>query len=157
MCTNGLPTQFTCPNETVWSQSNKTCINRADGPGQCPVRRMVTPLMMMTWHPPTPFSSHQELCKDFSSAVEVCVNMPNGMRLPNPVECRPGGVATSFMYCLNEVPIPTACPPDTTWNFQLLSCVTATGMTKVRVVLRIFPASNKTTNLCRTWCLPSPA
>lgn len=37
VCTNGLPTQFTCPNETVWSQANKTCINRADGPGQCPV------------------------------------------------------------------------------------------------------------------------
>lgn len=38
VCTNGLPTQFTCPNETVWSQANKTCINRADGPGKCPVR-----------------------------------------------------------------------------------------------------------------------
>lgn len=37
VCTNGLPTQFTCPNETVWSQSNRTCINVADGPGNCPV------------------------------------------------------------------------------------------------------------------------
>lgn len=73
----------------------------------------------------------QELCKDFSNALDVCLNMPNGMRLPNPVECRPGGVASSFMYCLNEVPIPTACPADTTWNFQLLSCVTATGVPKV--------------------------
>lgn len=78
-------------------------------------------------------SPPQDLCKDFSTAIDVCLNMPNGMRLPNPVECRPGGVATSFMYCLNEVPIATACPTGTTWNFQLLSCVTATGVIKVLV------------------------
>ncbi len=53
--------------------------------------------------------------------------MPNGMRLPNPLDCRTTGFATSFIYCLNEVSIPTACPPATTWSTQLLSCITATG------------------------------
>lgn len=78
---------------------------------------------------PTPIiiPNTQAACKDYSESKDLCLNMPNGMRLPNPLDCRTSGFATSFMYCLNEVAIPTSCPPESTWSTQLLSCITATG------------------------------
>lgn len=102
VCYGNAPTVQSCPDGTVWSQESVTCVSPIDAPGACP-----------------------EVCGQLDTSL--CVAAPDGTVLSNPVDCKVDGKATTFLYCVNEIPVATICAEGTFFDEGLVACVGEDG------------------------------
>lgn len=89
----------------------------------------------------------------------LCVGEVDGSVLANPVDCKPeGGLARTFLYCLNEIPVAAICAADTFFDEALATCVSGDGNeASVRSVVLRAGAAYPCPTLLVTCALPTDA